>query len=191
MMAVEKSPVAWAITPLKKYAQFSGRAPRAEFWWFMLFMLVAFIAIWFLLAGSLAGLMSVGTDQSSGMLQALGGGVILIVVCSLAIIIPSIAVQVRRLHDTNRSGWWLGGYYLLYAVYMALAFSSVMSAAVDPNAAPEPNVGLLGLTMILGLALFVYMIVLLVFYVLPGTSGPNDYGSDPYGAQENLEGVFS
>jgi uncharacterized membrane protein YhaH (DUF805 family) len=190
-MAVEKSPVAWAITPFKKYAQFSGRAPRAELWWFMLFMFIASIALWFLLVGSMGGLMSAGTDPSAGMLQALGGGVILIAVCTLAIVIPSIAVQVRRLHDTNRSGWWLGGYYLLYAVYMALAFSSFMSAAVDPNAAPDPNVGMLGMTMILGLALFVYLIVLLVFYVLPGTSGPNNYGPDPYGAQENLEGVFS
>lgn len=190
-MAVEKSPVAWALTPLQKYAQFSGRAPRAELWWFILFTMIIFVVIWFLLVGSIGGMAAAGTDPSAGMLGALGGGIIIIGLVSLAIVIPSIAVQIRRLHDTNRSGWWLGGYYLLYAVYMAMAFSAVMPAAMDPSAAPEPNMGSLGMTMILGLALFIYFIVLLVFYVLPGTSGPNNYGPDPYGAHDNLEGVFS
>jgi uncharacterized membrane protein YhaH (DUF805 family) len=190
-MAVEKSPIAWAITPLKRYAEFSGRSARAEFWWFCLFMTIAFMIVWFLVVGSIGGLFAAGADPSSGALQALGGGMILMGLFSLAIIIPSIAVQVRRLHDTNRSGWWLGGYYLLYAVYMALVFSSVMSAAVDPAGAAPPNLGAFGMTMILGLGLFVYFIVLLVFYCLPGTPGQNNYGPDPYGAHDNLEGVFS
>lgn len=191
-MAVDKSPVAWAITPLKRYAEFSGRSSRAEFWWFMLFMIIIFMVIWFVMAGSIGGLIAAGTDPNGAALPALGGGILIIMLLSLAIVIPSIAVQVRRLHDTNRSGWWLGGYYLLYALYMAMAFSSVMSAAVgDPTAAPAPNVGMLGMTMILGLGLFVYMVVLLVFYCLPGTPGPNNYGPDPYGAHDNLEGVFS
>jgi uncharacterized membrane protein YhaH (DUF805 family) len=129
--------------------------------------------------------------MNAGGTPNFGIGFILLCVFGLAMFIPSLAVAFRRLHDTNRSGWWLGGYYLLYAVYMALAFSSFMSAAVDPNAAPDPNVGMLGMTMILGLALCVYSIVLLGLYVMPGTSGPNNYGPDPYGAQENLEGVFS
>ena len=191
-MAVEKSPIAWGLTPLKRYAEFSGRSSRAEFWWFMLLIVIAYLVVWFVLVGSLGGLVSAGTDPSSGALQALGGGFLIIGLLSLAIIIPSIAVQVRRLHDTNRSGWWLGGYYLLYALYMAMAFSTFMSAAAaDPTAAAEPNMGTFGMTMVLGLALFVYFVVLLVFYVLPGTPGPNDYGPDPYGAQDNLEGVFS
>lgn len=190
-MAVEKSPIAWGLTPLKRYAEFSGRSSRAELWWFMLFMLIMFMVMWFVMVGSIGGLASMASEPSTGALGALGGGLIIFVLFSLAIIIPSIAVQVRRLHDTNRSGWWLGGYYLLYALYMAMAFSTFMSAATDPTAAAEPNMGAFGMTMILGLALFVYMIVLLVFYVLPGTPGPNNYGPDPYGAHENLEGVFS
>lgn len=186
-MAVEKSPIQWGLTPLKRYAEFSGRSSRAEFWWFTLFMLIIFMAIWFLMIGSLGGLMSAGADPSAGMLQALGGGAIIIGLLSLAILIPSLAVQVRRLHDTGRSGWWLGGYYLLYAVYMAMAFSSV--AAIDPTAGTEPNMGMFGMTMVLGLGLFVYMIALLVFYVLPGTTGDNRYGPDPYGA--DVEKVFA
>ena len=66
---------------LSKYADFSGRASRSEYWWFALFVF-------------LAGL---GTSMISEML----GGVL-----GLAMLLPSIAVATRRLHDTNRSGWW-------------------------------------------------------------------------------------
>jgi uncharacterized membrane protein YhaH (DUF805 family) len=191
MMAVNKSAFAWALTPLQKYAQFSGRAPRAEFWWFTLFMLLAYVAIWFLVIGSVGGMAAAGAEPSAGMFGAMGAGMIFLLLFWLALIIPTIAVGVRRLHDTNRSGWWLGGFYALYAVYMAMSFGTVMSAGLNLAAAPEPNMGALGITMILALVMLVYTIVLLVFYCLPGTPGPNNYGPDPYGAHENLEGVFS
>jgi len=194
-MAVEKSPVAWALVPLKKYAQFSGRAPRAEFWWFFLFMLIIYCVMWFGLVGSIGGMAAAGADPSAGMLQAMGGGMIILSLAWLAVLIPSIAVQVRRLHDTNRSGWWIGVFYLLYAVYFVLLFGSLfsmMGSSVETGVEPSPGAGGMFLvTGLLGLVMFVYGIVLLVFYCLPGTPGPNNYGSDPYGAQENLEGVFS
>ena len=186
-MAVEKSPVQWALTPLKKYAQFSGRAPRAEFWWFTLFVMIIYLAMSFLLIGSIGSLAAGGADPSTGAMGALGMGAMLIGVFWLAILIPTFAVQTRRLHDTNRSGWWLVGFYALYAVYMVMSFSTVMS--VDPTSAAEPNMGALGMTMILALIMMVYGIVLLVFNCLPGTSGPNNYGPDPYGA--DVEQVFA
>ena len=74
---------------------------------------------------------------------------------------------------------------------MVMSMGTVFSAGMDPIAGAQPNMGALGITMVLGLVMFVYMIVLLVFYCLPGTPGPNNYGPDPYGAHENLEGVFS
>lgn len=190
-MAEEKSPVAWALTPLKKYAQFSGRAPRAEFWWFTLFVVLAYFAVWFLLIGTIGGMAAADAEPGLGMFGALGAGMIFVFLFWLALIIPTLAVQVRRLHDTNRSGWWLLGFYLLYAVYMVMSMGTVFSAGMDPTAGAQPNMGALGITMVLGLVMFVYMIVLLVFYCLPGTPGPNNYGPDPYGAHENLEGVFS
>ena len=55
---------------------------------------------------------------------------------------------------------------------MAMSFGTVMSAGLNPAAAPEPNMGALGITMILGLVMLIYTIVLLVFYCLPGTPGP-------------------
>lgn len=84
----------WYITVLKKYAVFSGRARRSEYWFFVLFnMIVAFVL------GFIDGFLGLGDMEAGiGLLGTIYG---------LAVIIPSIAVGVRRLHDTNRSGWWL------------------------------------------------------------------------------------
>jgi uncharacterized membrane protein YhaH (DUF805 family) len=73
---------------LKKYADFSGRSRRTEYWMFFLFNFIIGIA------------MSV-VDYVLGTAGILG------LLFALAILIPSIAVGVRRLHDTDRSGWWL------------------------------------------------------------------------------------
>ena len=62
------------------------------------------------------------TAPSAGMVGALGVVGILLLLFWVGILIPSIAVQVRRLHDINRSGWWLGGFYLVYALYFVLLF---------------------------------------------------------------------
>ena len=77
----------WYLGCWKKYAEFSGRARRQEFWMFVLFNFLASIAV-----GIVDGLL--------GTTGALGG------LYSLAVLIPSLAVAVRRLHDTDRSGWW-------------------------------------------------------------------------------------
>jgi uncharacterized membrane protein YhaH (DUF805 family) len=195
-MAADKSPIAWAITPLKRYAEFSGRSSRAEFWWFMLAMLVCWLAIWFLLVGSLSVssmAVSEGEAPSAGAFGAIGGGMIFMGLFWLALIIPTISVGVRRLHDSNRSGWWLGAFYLLYAVYIVMLFGSMagaMSAAMSGGTEPPaPNMGMLAGTGILGLVIFIYAIVLLVFYCLPGTKGDNRFGPDPYGA--DVEKVFA
>ena len=71
-----------------KYAEFSGRARRSEYWYFALFNFLIAFAI-----GIVDGIL--GTDPVIGFLYF------------LAVLIPSAAVAVRRLHDTSRSGWWL------------------------------------------------------------------------------------
>ena len=76
------------LSVLKKYAVFSGRAQRAEYWYFVLFNMII---------GIVLGIIGGGID-SSGILSR---------IYPLAVLIPSIAVSVRRLHDTNHSGWWL------------------------------------------------------------------------------------
>jgi uncharacterized membrane protein YhaH (DUF805 family) len=77
----------WYVAVLKKYAVFTGRARRTEFWMFVLGNIVVSIAI-------------------SVVEKIIGSGGILGMLYSLAILVPSIAVGARRLHDTNRSGWW-------------------------------------------------------------------------------------
>jgi len=78
----------WYLEVLKKYAVFNGRARRKEYWMFFLFNIIIAIVL-----GVVEGIL--GSHGIIGMLY------------SLALIIPGIAVSVRRLHDTERSGWWL------------------------------------------------------------------------------------
>jgi uncharacterized membrane protein YhaH (DUF805 family) len=188
------SPIGWALRPLKRYAEFSGRSSRAEFWWFFLALILFYIVVWIAFFGAMAGSIAAGqSNPSVGMLGAVGAGGLLIILFWLALIIPSIAVQVRRLHDVNRSGWWLGGFYLLYAVYLVAMFgmlgSAMSAAAAGGDTAPAFGSGMSAGIMVLGLVMFVYMIALLVFYCLPGTKGPNRFGDDPYGA--DVEEVFA
>lgn len=80
------------MSAMRKYATFSGRAPRKEYWMFTLIYII--IAI---VAGVLDAFIFGLAAESIGIL----GGIV-----ALVHIVPSIAVGVRRLHDTNRSGWW-------------------------------------------------------------------------------------
>lgn len=88
------SPIDWALRPLKHYADFSGRAPRAEYWWFVLFVLIAEILIMVL-------------DAILGLNNVVGAYGLLVTLFILGVIVPHIALGVRRLHDTDHSGWWL------------------------------------------------------------------------------------
>ncbi|MCF6286926.1 MAG: DUF805 domain-containing protein [Candidatus Hydrogenedentes bacterium] len=113
----------WYMDVLKKYAEFSGRARRQEYWMFFLFNIIIMIVL---------GIV----EEIVGSPGVIGG------LYSLAILVPGIAVGIRRLHDTDRSGWW----FLIVFV---------------------PFIG--------GL-------VLLVFMLLGGTQGDNQFGPDPKGA---------
>jgi uncharacterized membrane protein YhaH (DUF805 family) len=73
---------------LKKYTVFSGRARRAEFWMFTLINLIISLVL-------------AGIDAALGLTNVFGG------IYSLAVLLPSLGVSCRRLHDIDRSGWWL------------------------------------------------------------------------------------
>ena len=83
----------WYKKVLKNYAVFEGRARRKEYWMFVLFNILVAAALGFI--EGFVGAFS-GTDQS-----------VLSTIYQLAVIIPSIAVGVRRMHDIDRSGWWV------------------------------------------------------------------------------------
>lgn len=78
---------------LSKYATFSGRARRSEYWWFVLFYLIVAVV-------------ATAIDSAAGLPQTAGNGPVTMLV-ALALLLPSLAVTARRLHDTGRSGWWM------------------------------------------------------------------------------------
>jgi uncharacterized membrane protein YhaH (DUF805 family) len=84
----------WFMTALKNYAVFSGRSRRSEYWYFALFYLMLYVVC--AIVDGLTG----SFDRASGIGLFTG-------VLTLALLIPSLSVGVRRLHDTGRSGWWL------------------------------------------------------------------------------------
>lgn len=145
----------WATLPLKRYAEFTGRSRRKEYWMFVL--LCVGIAIVLYLIESLLHL--------RGMIGPYGP---LMLLFELAILVPSIAVGIRRLHDTNRSGWWLLVCYAPALLSMLLPILGIVN---------------LSLAMILSIVSLIGAIVLIVFFVLEGTKGPNQYGPDPKGAE--------
>lgn len=86
-----------------KYATFSGRASRSEFWWFNLFITLIGIV--------LGGISILGIDFQTGQVTSLAYVLFAILgIFYLAILIPMLAVTIRRLHDRNMSGWWYLGF---------------------------------------------------------------------------------
>lgn len=108
----------------EKYVDFNGRARRSEYWWFALFGWILTIVL------SILDSLIFNAASGYGILASLGG---------LAIFLPALGVGVRRLHDMDKSGWWL-----------LLSFI--------------PLIG---------------FIILLFWFVQPGTRGQNRFGADP------------
>ena len=137
----------------QKYADFSGRARRTEYWSFVLFNLLFVLipSIIFAVASvkgmvdSYSGYGYRSHSMSTSLIVAIVMGGIL-VLSALAVLVPSIAVAVRRLHDTGRSGWW----------YLAFAVGSCI-----------PVVG------------WIASIVFIVFMCLDSEPGANEYGPNP------------
>jgi len=92
---------------LRHYADFTGRARRSEYWYFTLFSALVSFALSF-------GDMMIGLYSLEAGLGLLSG------LFSLVIIIPSLAVFVRRLHDVGRSGWWFLIYFTIIGIFVLL-----------------------------------------------------------------------
>lgn len=143
----------------EKYVTFSGRARRAEFWWFFLFLMLVRFA-----TGILD--MAVMHGARGGPFSALSG---------LGLLLPWLAVMTRRMHDTGRSGFWVLGFYAASIVvggtFIAALF--ILFSATEPSGAAALTMYLCGLG---SLAIAVTWTVMLC---LKGTYGPNRYGPDP------------
>lgn len=154
-------------TCFKKYATFSGRARRSEFWWFSvlnwLLSIATYAVVWWKMAkideiqGQVAEVMfdeekmaaltaqADSFDSTFYLLMAVIG------IIGLLLLLPSLAVAVRRLHDTGKSGWWL-------------------------------------LAMIIPLVNIVIGIMLLIYYLKDSDRNPNKFGPSPkYITREAVE----
>ena len=146
--------IEWMLLPLKRYAEFSGRSRRKEFWSFFVLNLVVTAVllgpIYASMLGNMAAMQAGTIDPAAadaltpGLipmgLGALGG------LWGLGTLIPNIALTVRRLHDRDMSGWWYLGFIVLALI-------------------PLIN--------------FIAIIGYLVLMCLEGTKGPNRFGDDP------------
>ncbi len=128
----------------RKYCSFKGRASRSEFWWFCLFTLILNMIV------ALVGL----------LLPALGS--IVSAVQALWLLLPTVGVTTRRLHDRNLSGWW-------QVLPLAAVLPAIAGAVLGAD----------GLLVLAGSAAALASLGLLVVYVLKGTTGPNRFGPDP------------
>ncbi len=108
-------------TCLNKYATFSGRAQRSEYWYFFLFMVLANIV-------------------ASVLDSVIFGDIpVLYLIATLALLVPSIAAGVRRLHDTDKSGWWLLLGLIPFVGAIVLIVFFCQRGTVGPNQfGPDP-----------------------------------------------------
>jgi uncharacterized membrane protein YhaH (DUF805 family) len=111
----------WMLLPLRRYAEFTGRSRRKEFWMFFLFQLLAGAAL-SILFGTPDYMAGGGMFAFSSVMSGTGSKVQALF--NLALLIPNFAVAVRRLHDIDRSGWFLLlilipflGWFTLFVMY--------------------------------------------------------------------------
>jgi len=108
----------WYIEVLKKYAVFTGRARRSEYWYFFLFNVIISMVI-----GFIEGATGLADPETGRGMLGLG--------YSLALLVPGIAVGVRRMHDTGHSGWYL--LIPFYNLYLAVSNGDVGSNEYGPD----------------------------------------------------------
>ncbi len=115
--------MSWYIKVLKKYAVFNGRARRKEYWMFVLFNVI-FSAILAIIE------FAIGMNDWN----------LLSTIYSLAVLIPSLAVSVRRLHDTDRTGWWIFiGLIPLIGAIILIVFMATEGQPGDNRYGPNPK----------------------------------------------------
>lgn len=107
----------WYLKAFKNYAKFDGRAHQAEYWYFVLFNLIVSFVL-----GFVDGLFGLMIAPGSGLISSL---------YSLVIIVPSLAVAIRRMHDVGKSGWFI--LIPFYNLYLAIIKGDEGTNAYGPN----------------------------------------------------------
>lgn len=106
---------------IEKYADFNGRASKSEYWWFALFSVLVYIGVALLSGGAL--------DEMGNMS---GTATTMFLLVALALLLPSVAVAVRRLHDTDKSGWFYLVALIPYVGWIILLVLLILPAK-EPN----------------------------------------------------------
>ncbi len=153
--------------PFLKYADFSGRARRLEYWLFQLLQLMVYLGVLGIAIGSLA------THSLGGSLGILAFAALFALGCLL----PNMAVAARRLHDGGRSAWWL----MLYAPAALSAGNGLHALQSLGSGDGQALAAAAAQSSVLGLIGNLCNLVIFVMMLLPGTRGSNRFGPDPKG----------
>jgi len=177
--------------PLVKYVDFQGRARRSEFWLWVLFRIAVGMVMGTVMTSVMFTGMNFQNPDPSQFMTRYFSVMPLMQLVNLGLLLPSIAVAVRRLHDTNRSGWW---YVMPIAVaivgtilFFIFAGTQLFSAIGNGNTMTDDQGLKFFFTMMGSMFLFLFLpllvaeIVMLVFYVTDGTPTTNRFGADPKG----------
>lgn len=156
----------WFIKCFRQYADFDGRARRKEYWWFALINYIIMMVL--ALAWILMACVSAWDGEYDEVVHALVSNPFLYIfmIYYMAILIPSIAVMVRRLHDIGKSGFW--GFF----IYGGSLLGSIATAFSEVNFV---------VYMFLALASLTICVISLVWMFTDSQYGPNKYGPNPKG----------
>ena len=138
----------------KRYFDFKGRTSRGNYWWAVL---AQFIATF--LVGFIAGMLDISALQT---------------LWSLIILIPGIAMCVRRLHVIDRPGWWIILMYVPLILTMASITMTTASLLLNTDSTAAGGFGLL--TMVLGIITLIAAVYFLILFIRKGTEGTNRHG---------------
>lgn len=151
-----------------KYATFSGRARRAEYWWFYLFstlVSIPFQIFFFIMyLAAFADFLDTANTSDDVAFEDINWGAFMVglapmLVVGLALFLPSLAVLVRRLHDTGRSGWWYFIAFVPFGSIVLLVFAVLEGQPHDNEYGPDPKAA--------------------ERYMGPGYGQPQQYGQPP------------
>jgi uncharacterized membrane protein YhaH (DUF805 family) len=128
----------WMIMPLKRYADFSGRSRRKEYWMFVLFQILLLVPLMLVAALFTAPVTAPAPDSADPMSSI---GVLILVLVYLAVFfIPGLAVQVRRFHDQDKSGWFILLGFIPYLGGLILLVFMCIEGTRGPNRfGPDPK----------------------------------------------------
>jgi uncharacterized membrane protein YhaH (DUF805 family) len=118
----------------KRYVDFQGRSSRSEYWYWVLFSAIAGFVIGFIfgfIQGLIEGLAG-GPNAASTLISAISPLV------SLALFLPTLAVAIRRLHDTNRGGWWYLLVFTIVGVIPLLIWFCTRGTIGENRFGPDP-----------------------------------------------------